>query len=385
MRSQKLRFDVKGQSTRGDLVILLIGWPDIFAPIIGGAAKYTMELLRKLSPNATVYYERITGLKSHLRGLSLLTRYYDRNIDQVHVHGRGSHCVIGILLSIFLRKPLILTLYTYHFDEIRAMHKSAAANLASVALERIAMCIAHTVIVVSEWQRGRLPPTIMDKTIVVYPGTSELKAAPHFRDKHNSAVCVTAPLDAYRAIRKGVDILGEIAELTPQVTFHVVGGSSRQIKSLAIKTPPNVVFHGYLLEEQLENLLSRSRFVVAPSRHESFHIAVLEGMKYGCIPIVSESCGVQDILKDCGLVLPLSADLFSKGMIRLLEKKEEAERMRTESLRISERFTWKRTCDAYLAICQRVKMKRGSGQRRISQDAAGTGRALSEEHLSTGR
>lgn len=329
------------------LHILQIGsWPQVFGPIKSGSPRYTAEVLQRLSKTHGVYYEKIYGIKSYLKSPTIFAKYHRHNVTIVHELGPDQlHSLIAILLSRLLRRPLIVTLTAYRYDELRSLNKSTIGNLFPVLFEQLAMILAIVVIVPSEWQKRRLPAAIRRKTVVVYPGTSMPGEARSVDKRKKGAVSITGSLSGHDRIdRKGVDVIAEIAELTPQLTFHIIGGSIDQLDSLR-RIPTNLEFHGLMTEREVQNLLSKAKFVLAPSRHEAFSISVLEGMRCGCIGVVSEFCGIQDMVRTCGRVLPLNASVFSRSILKLLENEKQADKIRIKGQKVSYRFTWERTAE----------------------------------------
>ena len=321
-----------------------------------GATKYTTEVLAGLSGKVSVYYERINGFKSYVKCLALIPKYHKKNIDIIHVQGSDIHSIIGILLAMLFRKPLIVTLYAYGLDERRTLKRPLITGIFPILIEQIALSVSKQIITVSEWQKKRIGKNLRDKVIVIYPGISKTRLNRTAEKTKNDAVCITGSLlyPRERALRKGIDILGEIAKLTPQVTFHIVGGTYNEVKKILHSPPPNIVFHGYLDEKRLQILLLRSKFIITPSRHEAFSIPVLEGMAYGCIPLISNYCGVQDIVKDCGFVLELNPEFFSKTLLMLLGRVDEVDGMGTNCERISREFTWEKAAVKHAQIYQTI-------------------------------
>ena len=90
-----------------------------------------------------------------------------------------------------------------------------------------------------------------------------------------------------------------------------------------------------------------------PSLNERFSMAILEALACGLPAVISENCFFKEV-ETCGagLVLPLSAERFSKGLSHVLDDSEELERMRNSarSLVLST-YTWPaiaaKSIDAY--------------------------------------
>lgn len=59
-----------------------------------------------------------------------------------------------------------------------------------------------------------------------------------------------------------------------------------------------VMVLGKLDKNTLEKYYKEANFIIAPSVFDTFNMSVLEAMSFGCIPIVSNNCGIQDIINN---------------------------------------------------------------------------------------
>lgn len=55
---------------------------------------------------------------------------------------------------------------------------------------------------------------------------------------------------------------------------------------------------GFISQAEVERLLQGSHINLLLSESEGFGLSVLEGMKVGCVPIVTETCGCKDAIRD---------------------------------------------------------------------------------------
>jgi glycosyltransferase involved in cell wall biosynthesis len=59
-----------------------------------------------------------------------------------------------------------------------------------------------------------------------------------------------------------------------------------------------VRFPGFLSRPEVDRLMQESHVNLLLSESEGFGLSVLEGMKYGCVPIVTDTCGCKDAIED---------------------------------------------------------------------------------------
>ena len=60
----------------------------------------------------------------------------------------------------------------------------------------------------------------------------------------------------------------------------------------------SIVVLGEMDKKQLARYYAEATFIIAPSVFDTFNMSVLEAMSFGCIPIVSDRCGIKDIIND---------------------------------------------------------------------------------------
>ena len=66
-----------------------------------------------------------------------------------------------------------------------------------------------------------------------------------------------------------------------------------------------MVLHGHLnfMENKFIELLESAKIYIQFSKHESFGCSVAEAMQFGCIPIVSDSYSLPEVVGNCGLII----------------------------------------------------------------------------------
>ena len=112
-------------------------------------------------------------------------------------------------------------------------------------------------------------------------------------------------------LRKGLDRFISVAETFPNIQFIHIGKwtdkhgrpSNNIINQLKIHAPDNVKFLGFVSNQNLKNSFQKSKIYLQLSRHEAFGVSVLEAMKYGCIPIVTNSFALPEVVGDNGFIV----------------------------------------------------------------------------------
>ena len=83
-----------------------------------------------------------------------------------------------------------------------------------------------------------------------------------------------------------------------------------------------VSFPGFLPQEQLDALMASGHLNFLLSESEGFGLSVLEGMQFGCVPIVTDTCGCKRAIHDGinGFVVTLGDVAAAAGHVRQLDQ-----------------------------------------------------------------
>jgi glycosyltransferase involved in cell wall biosynthesis len=123
----------------------------------------------------------------------------------------------------------------------------------------------------------------------------------------------------------------------------------------AAKLEGQVVFTGFISDDELDILLNQASMLIYPSLYEGFGIPILEAMCAGTPVITSNLTAMPEVAGDAGLLVdPLSVDDMAAAMSRLL--KDDA--LRTDLISKGKKraagFSWDKNWNEYLALYQEL-------------------------------
>src|SRR5262249_26310678 len=104
--------------------------------------------------------------------------------------------------------------------------------------------------------------------------------------------------------RKGHESFVRAAAHLPDVEFVLVGtwrdDAARRLRAIAT---PNVTFTGWVENDRLLDYYRQASVYVQASAHEGFGLSVAEAMLGGCIPVVTRSGALPEVVGGAGIYL----------------------------------------------------------------------------------
>jgi len=116
-----------------------------------------------------------------------------------------------------------------------------------------------------------------------------------------------------------------------------------------------IIFTGYVPEEDLPCLYTEARCFIYPSYFEGFGIPPLEAMGCGTPTITANRTCFPEVIGDGGLMVdPFDIEAISAAMVRVLSDKQFREELRVKGLKRASVYDWRKTARLTLAIYEQV-------------------------------
>ncbi len=140
-------------------------------------------------------------------------------------------------------------------------------------------------------------------------------------------------------IRKGYDLIIELARKRPELSFSLVGWDG----ITTIDVPANVQLLPYMNQQEIVRAFSEHEFYFQLSVMEGFPNALCEAMLCGCIPIGSDVSGIPFIISETGYILrKRNVEELDELIGQILENKERKKLSEAARNRILHNFTIER-------------------------------------------
>lgn len=136
-----------------------------------------------------------------------------------------------------------------------------------------------------------------------------------------------------------------------------------------------VIFTGYVPDDDLPALYSGADVFVLPSLYEGFGLPVLEAMACGTPVITSTVTSLPEITGDAALLVdPLDTDALARALERVYTDAALRQRLRLAGLARAAQFSWRRCAEETRAVYQRVATAHRYGLLKPGFSSPGWGR-----------
>lgn len=138
-------------------------------------------------------------------------------------------------------------------------------------------------------------------------------------------------VDAFRKAKRDIDF-----------QLVIVGGDPR-----AMKLDEDIIFTGFIDKSDLISLYSSSEALIYPSLYEGFGLPILEALKCRTRVVTSRIGALAELGRDhCVLVDPFSVESIRDGMLKVIGKKFNDDRIKN----FLKRYSWERTARLTLGV-----------------------------------
>ncbi|MFH1453373.1 MAG: glycosyltransferase [Armatimonadota bacterium] len=118
-----------------------------------------------------------------------------------------------------------------------------------------------------------------------------------------------------------------------------------------LKIKDDVVFTGYLADEDIPKLYNAADLLVYPSFYEGFGFPIVEAMKCGTPTIASNISSLPEVVGDAGILIdPNNTDEIAEAISNVLNDDELKKKLVKNGIERAKLFTWERSADNVIDI-----------------------------------
>jgi alpha-1,3-rhamnosyl/mannosyltransferase len=164
-----------------------------------------------------------------------------------------------------------------------------------------------------------------------------------------------------------VRAFARVAEQHPDVVLVLTGGPAEAEAEVVDEIQRSghadrILRPGRIPRVDLDLLLAAATALTCPSTYEGFGIPVLEAMSRGCPVVASAATALPEVVDDAGLLVePHDVDGWADAMDRLLQDRDQTERLVEAGLARARSFSWEASGQALAAAYATVATRVGAG------------------------
>ena len=232
--------------------------------------------------------------------------------DSILIWFASMHTIPAVLLNYLFNKPLCIIAGGWDVANVPEIKYGGMQGGSRTAIGRWLLSRASKVIAVSKSNRQEIinnGKVHHSKVKLIYNAVPVTNQGCLMERKDQ--VLTVGEINEDTFLRKGLDSFIDVAYKLPKTSFIHIGKwtdkngkpCTNMINYVKKISPPNIRYIGYVNRKELEKYYYESKVYLQLSRHEAFGISVVEALKGGCFPIVSNCYALPEIIGDFGYIV----------------------------------------------------------------------------------
>ena len=227
----------------------------------------------------------------------------------------GWHSLFAVFFSKIFRKRSIVVAVGYYAAYVPEIDYGAFTNLKEKIPAKYVLKNADLVLAVSEFTKNKILEIVKTKQLkVIYNGVDVEQFKP-LHEKENMVVTV-GNVTKKGITLKGLETYAKASTNFLDYTFIIIGKKDDSSCTELKKINPNIMFSGQISHDEVLKQLQRAGIYCQLSYVESFGVGVAEAMSCSCIPIVTDSGGLPEVVGDAGFYVPYGDEKATAEAIR---------------------------------------------------------------------
>lgn len=287
--------------------------------------------------------------------------------DIFHYPDHTASLLMGVNPTIITVHDLAFLRFPQTFDLARAIYKKMVINRS--------VGIANRIIAVSSFTKHEIVNLLdvdPDKVSIVYNGVSPMfreldreeardrlsYLIPGLKKDYLLFVGTLEPRKNIITLIHSYNLLRKQGKIDAQL---VIVGSRGWLYDKMFKEidksslADDILFTGYVTNEQLVMLYNGANFLIYPALYEGFGLPVLEAMACGIPVITSDRSSLSEVAGNAAMKIdPNSEEDIADAMAKLYQDKELREKYRQRGLERAKMFSWKETARQTLEVYKQV-------------------------------
>lgn len=255
-------------------------------------------------------------------------------------------------------KPFVLHIHALDYDRSGKISNSWLFDL-----EKEGMQIADLVIAVSEYHKKIMIKEYgikASKIKMIHHGINELKASDYKAPFDEDIVLFCGRLSLQKGATTFIEIAEALLKKEQNLRFVVTGQGELMEEMIASSTEKAILdrihFTGHLPQEDVFAIMKAAQVMVMPSLSEPFGLAALEAASLELPLMLSQNCGVAEVLKDIPKVAQSDVDGYVTAIREILTNKKQSSKIAKQNAESVKKRNWETVSDEiFSALKQELK------------------------------
>ena len=247
------------------------------------------------------------------------------------------------IVSFLCRKPLVIVFHHLHARSRLKNVNIFMRTMIKLALKHAKVCIAVSKATEEEIRQNyKIGRTSIVGNGVNFNVFKEIES----QEKTYDAVYL-GRVSKEKGICTLIESWNLVVKQDPSAILVVVGGVTDNFSNVCFSLvkkfnlSKNVVFTGFISDQEVANVLKSSKMFVFPSQEEGFGLAILEAMAAGLPCILSDLPALRENFNDNAIfVKPHDAEGFAQAAIYLLHDHDRFKLLQTKGKKLAKKYSW---------------------------------------------
>ena len=225
--------------------------------------------------------------------------------DLVFIWFADKHAYKTIRISELMRKKSIVVVGGYEVARVPELQYGLLLQENSSEMVQYILHHASKIVAVSQFSREEIVINSgLKNTILIYNGIdiNEFKPAIN-REKENIVISIAFVHDIDRIKLKGLNTFVSAAKLLPEIKFIMIGMTGLAKEHLEKISPPNLELIEPVEKEKIIYHCQKAKVYCQLSFRESFGVALVEAMACECVPVVTDTGALPEIVGNTGFIV----------------------------------------------------------------------------------
>ena len=310
------------------------------------------------SNTAPTLHPSIAIQRTSLKTEKPFTRiFWEQVLQPFALRGSGAelvHCM-AFVAPLVAATPSVITIHDLSFrrapERFRGPHRAYLSLFTQLSCQR-----AKRLIAVSKFTKQEVMDVYgvpAEKIDVVYSGVDPWFSPPipeavaAFRELRGLPEKFILYVGTIEPRKNLSTLIRAYAKLRPNgVKLICAGGRGWMYEDVfqtveELRLSRDVIFPGYVAEEDLPMWYAAAKVFVYPSTYEGFGLPVIEAMACGTPTITTNASSLPEAAGDAALLVPPDdADALSEALARLLDSESLREELSARGLKHTDKFNW---------------------------------------------